>query len=247
MREHRRNRVLWVLLVAVPVMFIVAAWATTPDKLGPVALVDGSRHFTAVLSMQKVHAGEMAAIATAFLAGITGLFVATGSAGGDRRLVLAGFRPREVLAARLGVIGLATVLTTTVAIAVSSGLVPPRQWAEYAIANLLIGLTYGMIGVLVGPLIGRLGGLYLILVLAFVDVGFGQTVMFHAVPPGWGAFLPGRGASRMLLDGGFSARFDQLGYLLLAMGWLAALAVATVVVFQHRTASRQRRPTTIAV
>jgi hypothetical protein len=239
MREYRRNRVLWVLLVVVPVVFIAMAVAVTPDKLGPVSLVDGAGRFTAMLSMRRVHGATMAPIAIAFLAGITGLFVVTGSEAGDRRLVLAGLRPREVLAGRLGVIAAASVVATAVAVAVSAMFYPPRQWAVFAAASLLIGLTYAMVGVLIGPITGRLGGLYLILLLAFVDVGLGQTVMFHPVPPAWGAFLPARGASSMLIDGAFTARFDSLGSLLLGLAWLAALTFATIVVFQRRTGSRR--------
>ena len=241
MREYRRNRVLWVLLVAVPAIFIGLAIVVTVDEPGPVSLVDGARRFTAMLSQRRMHAATMAPVTSAFLAGITGLFVITGSAAGDRRLVLAGYRPREVLAGRLGVIGAATVLTVTAAVAVSGAWYPPQQWIVFAAANLLIALTYAMVGVLIGPLTGRLGGLYLILVLAFVDVGLGQTVMFPGGPPAWGAFLPGRGASRMLIDGAFTARFDEVRYLMLGLAWLAGLTVVTTVVFQRRTGAAQPR------
>lgn len=240
MREYRRNRVLWVLLVVVPAVFIAMAVAVTPDKLGPVVLQDGGRRFTDMLSMRRVHAATMAPVTAAFLAGITGLFVITGSSGGDRRLVLAGFRPREVLAGRLGVVAAASLVTTAVAVAMAGALFPPRQWAVFVTANLLIALTYALVGVLVGPLTGRLGGLYLILLLAFVDVGLGQTVMFDPVPPAWGAFLPARGASRMLIDGAFTNGIDTGWYLVLGLLWLAALAAATIAVFQRRTGSTRR-------
>lgn len=234
-REYRRNRVLWILLVAVPAVFIGMAVVVTVDEPGPIALVEGTRHFTALLSERRMHAATMVPITSAFLAGITGLFVVTESAGGDRRLVLAGFGSREVLAGRLGVIGAATVVTTAVAVAVSSAWYPPRQWLVFVGANVLIALTYAMIGVLVGPLTGRLGGLYLILMLAFIDVGLGQSVMFPNGPPAWGAFLPARGASQVMIDGAFTERFDQAGALLLGLVWLAAFSAVAAVVFRLRT------------
>ena len=144
-------------------------------------------------------------------------------------------RCRQVLAGRLGVIGAASVLTTAAAIAVSGALYAPDQWLAFATANLLIALTYAMVGVLVGPLTGRLGGLYLVLLLAFIDVGLGQTVMLPGGPPDWGAYVPARGASRMLIDGAFTIRFDELGGFLLSLGWLAALMIATAIVFHRRT------------
>ncbi len=234
-REYRRNRVLWALLVIVPVSFIGLAAAQTPPTPMPVSLVDGARQFTTMLSLRHIHAAEMASIATALLAGVAGLFVITGSASGDRRLVLSGFRPRQVLASRLGVIVGAAVLTTAVSLTVSAAFFSPRFWVEYAGAELLIALTYAMVGVLLGPLIGRLGGLYLLLLLSIVDAGYGQTVMFHPSPPGWGAFLPARGAGRLLLDGAFTTGFEQYGHLLLALGWLAVLIAAALATFKHQT------------
>lgn len=235
MREYRRNRVLWVLLVAVPAVFIGLAIGVTLDKPSPVALVEGSRHFTGLLSERRLHAATMVPVAAAFLAGLTGLFVITGSAAGDRRLVLAGFRSGEVLAGRLGIISAATVLSTAVAVTVSGVWYPPQQWLVFVAANLLIALTYAMLGVLLGPLVGRLGGLYLILVLAFIDVGLGQSIMVPPGPPAWGAFLPARGAARVLIDGAFTGRFDELGALLLGVAWLGAFTAVTVVVFRRRT------------
>ena len=127
------------------------------------------------------------------------------------------------------------MLTTAVAVVVSTAWYPPRQWVVFVAANLLIALTYAMIGVLVGPITGRLGGLYLILLLAFIDVGLGQSVMFNG-PPAWGAFLPARGASKVMIDGAFTDRFDQYGYLLIGLAWLGALTGATAAVFRWRTA-----------
>ena len=235
MREYRRNRVLWALLVVVPAVFIGMAIMITVDMPGPIALVEGERHFVALISQRRMHAATMVPVTSAFLAGIAGLFVVTESARGDRRLVLAGLRTREVLAGRVGVITAAAVVTTAVAIAVSGSWYAPRQWLVFASANLLIALTYAMGGVLVGPITGRIGGLYLILMLAFIDVGLGQSVMMPDGPPTWGAFLPARGASQMMIDGAFTANFDRVSALLLAVAWLAALSTVATVVFHHRS------------
>ena len=238
-RDYRRNRVLWALIIVVPVTFVTLAAAQTPTTLMPVSLLAGTRHFTVLISLRQIHAGEMASIASALLAGVAGLFVVTGSAAGDRRLVLAGFRPRQVLAGHLAVITGAAALTASVSLAVSVAFVTPRLWPEYAGADLLIALTYAMLGVLLGPQVGRLGGLYLLLLLAMVDVGYSQTVMFHPLPPSWGAFLPTRGAGRLLLDGSFTTGFEQYRNLLLALSWLAALSAAAALTFRHQTGGRR--------
>jgi hypothetical protein len=232
-REYRRNPVLWVLLVGLPVAFISVSIAVTPDDPAPVQLVENGRKAVQVLLMSELHGAVMAAITAAFLAGLAGLFVVSGSAEGDRRLVLAGFRAGEVLTARLGVIGFAAVLTTAVSLAVTAAGFTPRNWGIFILGTVLVALTYGMIGVLLGPLFGRLGGLYLMLVLPFIDAGLAQNPMFDLAPPTWARFLPAHGAVRVLLDGAFTPGFDETGGLLLAAGWLAGITVAAAVVFRR--------------
>lgn len=62
-----------------------------------------------------------------------------------------------------------------------------------------------------------------------------QNVMFSAVPPSWARFAPGYGAVRVLVDGAFTADFDETRGLLLALAWFAAITVAALLVF-HRLA-----------
>ena len=230
--------------MGVPALFVALAAAETPTTPMPVTLVDGARQFTTMIPLRHIHAGEMAAIASALLAGIAGLFVVTGARDGDRRLVLAGFRPRQVLAGHLGVIVAAALLTSAVSIVVSAAFFSPQLWPEYVGAIVLIALTYAMIGVLLGPLVGRLGGLYLLLLLSIVDAGYGQTVMFHPLPPAWGAYLPTRGAGRLLLDGSFTSTFEQYGSLLLALSWLGALVVVAALTFRRQIDVRVMTPVT---
>ena len=238
-RDYRRNLVLWVLLVGLPVAFITLSIAVTPDDPAPVELVEGGTRSLQVLSMADLHGAIMVPITVGFLAGLAGLFVALGSAEGDRRLVLAGYRPLEVLAARLGVILFAAALTTGVSLAVTGASFSPDSWAIFAAANVLTALTYGMIGVLAGPRLGLLGGLYVMLALPFIDIGIAQNAMFDAAPPAWAAFMPAHGSVRVLLDGAFTASLDEIGALVLALAWLAGLTALAAGQF-HRFASPNR-------
>jgi hypothetical protein len=180
----------------------------------------------------------MVAITVVFLAGLAGLFVVLGSAEADRRLVIAGFRPREVLAARLGVIVLAAVLVSVVSLAVTAASFTPQVWPTFALATIAVAVTYAMIGVVVGPLVGRLGGLYLMFLLPFLDVGLAQNVMFDAAPPAWATWMPAHGATRVLVDGAFTPGFDETTGLLIALGWLAGITTLAVGVFHRLTTTR---------
>ncbi len=235
-REYRRNTALWVLLVGLPLFFISLSIQVTPDDPAPVELIENGEAGISILSMIDVHGAIMVAITASFLAGLAGLFVVLGSAEGDRRLVLAGFRPREVLASRLGVITLAAVLVSGVSLAITAASFQPQVWLTFAVATLTVALTYAMIGVVIGPLLGRLGGLYLMFLLPFLDVGLAQNIMFDAAPPTWATWMPAHGAVRLLIDGAFTPSFDETAGLLLAVAWLVGLTAVAAAVF-HRTSA----------
>ena len=237
-KEYRRNIALWVLLVGLPLFFITLSIAVTPDDPAPVELVENGQSGVSILSMTDVHGAIMVAITVAFLAGLAGLFVVLGSAEGDRRLVLAGFRPREILASRLGVITLAAVLVSAVSLAVTAASFQPETWVTFAAATLAVALTYALIGVVVGPIVGRLGGLYLMFLLPFLDVGLAQNIMFDAAPPSWAKWMPAHGAVRLLIDGAFTPTFDEAGGFILALAWLLGLAAAAAAIFHHTSAPR---------
>lgn len=237
-REYRRNVALWVLLVGLPLFFITLSVAITPDAPAPVELAEHGRRAIAVLSMVDVHGAIMVPITVAFLAGLAGLFVVLGSAEADRRLVIAGYRPSEVLTARLGVIVLAAVLVSAVSLMVTAASFEPQVWVTFGLATIAVALTYAMIGVVVGPLVGRLGGLYLMFLLPFLDVGLAQNIMFDAAPPAWAAWMPAHGAVRVLVDGAFTASFDETTGLLLAIAWLVGITAAGAAVFHRLSAPR---------
>ncbi|NOY55268.1 MAG: ABC transporter permease [Actinobacteria bacterium] len=238
MREYRRNIAMWVLLAVLPVFFISLSFVITPDQPAPVELSEGGVTTARLISMTDLHGAIMVPITIAFLAGLAGLFVIQASSEADRRLVIAGFRTREILVARLGVIGLAGLIATGVSLAITAIDFTPGSWMGFTVGNVLVAVTYGLVGVLIGSLFGRLGGLYLMFLLPFIDVGLAQNVMFSAVPPAWGAFLPARGAMRVLVNAAFTPSFDQIGNLLLALGWVVALGLVAALVLR-RTAGVQ--------
>jgi hypothetical protein len=103
------------------------------------------------------------------------------------------------------------------------------DWPRYIAASILIALTYALIGVLLSPLFGRLGGI----LVPFLDLGIQQSPMLRLAPPDWAQALPGYGADRVLIDAALTPTFDETGPLLIALAWLAGLALAAAALF-HR-------------
>lgn len=230
-REYRRNVSLWVVLVGLPLAFITVGIAVTPDRPVPVELTENGRRAVEVLPLPEVHGALMASMTVAIVAGLAGLFVVSGSAEADRRLVLAGFRARGVLAARLGVITFATLLAVAVSLAVTAPSFSPRNWLVFTVGNVLVAITYAMLGVMLGPVFGRLGGLYVMVLLPLMDTGLGQNPLFAS--PAWGRFMPAYGSTRVVLDGAFTPTFDDTAALVLALGWLAVVTAIAAAVFRR--------------
>jgi hypothetical protein len=232
-RDWRRNPVLWLLLVAVPAVFILAAQAITPHRPTSIVVAEDGIRSARVFDVFDLHAGTMAPIAVAALATLAGLFVVLDTGAGDRRIALVGLRPGVALAARLAVIGTATALATGVSLAIAAFVFDPRQWAWYAAANALIAVTYAFLGVLIAPIFGRVAGVFIAFLVPFLDVGIGQSPMLRGEPAAWATYLPGYGGYRVLIDGGLTASFDETRALLIALGWLAVLAAAAIVLVRR--------------
>jgi hypothetical protein len=236
LREWRRNPALWALFVVVPAVFILLSDAITPHGSMAVGLVENGRPVTELFDPAHIHAGTMAPIAVASLATLAGLFVVLDSRAGDQRLALAGLRLPVLLASRLAVVVLAALLATGVSLAVTATVFQAHQWALYAAASVLIALTYGLLGVLIGPIFGRVSGVFIAFLVPFLDLGIAQSPMLRGEPAGWAHYLPGYGGARLFIDGALTSGFDETRALVIAIVWLAGLALAAMALFGRAAA-----------
>jgi hypothetical protein len=86
---------------------------------------------------------------------------------------------------------------------------------------------------LLGPIFGRVSGVFMAFLLPFIDLGLGQSPMLGGDPADWALWMPGYGGMRVLIDGGLTAGFDEGPILALAVGWIAVLSFAVVVVLRR--------------
>lgn len=238
----RRDPVLLVLLVLVPSVFVLLAKATTPARMLILSVTDNGATAAEPFWFPDVHAGTMAPIAVGSLAALAGMFVVVDSTGGDRRLRIAGYPTALAVAARLTVVLAAVVVILTATMGVTATVFSARQWAGYVAANLGLGLTYALIGVIIGPLFGRVAGVFVAFLVPFLDLGIAQSPMLRPSPAPWAHTLPGYGWTRVLFDTALTPHFDQIQPLLAALGWLAALAIAAAVVLSRGPHRPQQIP-----
>lgn len=113
-----------------------------------------------------------AVFATGALAGVLGLFQMISARNADRRLVIAGFRPSELVVSRFATVlvvslVISAIATATLAVLLSDTLGSPLiVFSSLALA----GIVYGCLGMLIGALLPReLEGSLLLVILADMD------------------------------------------------------------------------------
>ncbi|MFE6511520.1 ABC transporter permease [Nocardioides sp. NPDC057767] len=238
MRELIRNPAMWALLALVPAVFIVLSDVITPHGHTGIAVRENGRLVVRMFDPAEIHAGTMAPISVASLAMLVGLFTILATGETDRRLCLAGLRPGVLLAVRLTTIGAAVLVAAAVSLAVVAAVFSPADWPVYALGNVLVAGTYALVGVLVGPIFGRVSGVFIAFLLPFLDVGISQSPMLSAQPDPWARWLPAYGGTRLVLDGALTSSFDELAPLLYAVIWLLALSVLTSLLWWRTNAGR---------
>lgn len=235
MRDERRRPLVLILLVIVPAYVITRSIAITEATPKEVDLPGGA---VIVSTMKDIHGAVMAGNVIAFVAGLVGVFVMQSALQGDRRLVVAGFRPGEAIAARLVVVAAATALAVMVsAVATALGF-DVASWIPFLAGLVLTGLIYAALGALIGAVLDKLAATYLILFLAMTDLGIVQNPMFGS-PRGLAYLLPGYGPNQIMIGGAFSPGFHAAGDLMLSLGWTVVLTGAVFVVLRRAIGQRQ--------
>lgn len=234
-RDQLRRPLVLILLVIVPAYIVTRSIAETLATPRAIELPGG---VTVMTTMKDLHGAGMGGMTIAFVVALVGVFVMQSALEGDRRLVLAGYRPGETVIARLLVLGSATALVVAVTAIVTALEFTAASWLPMIAALALIGMIYGAIGALAGAVLDKLAATYLILFLVMTDLGVVQSPMFHTEPGSLAWLLPGYGPSRLMYEGAFSTSFQAGGELALSLAWLAALSVAVYLVLRRAVGSR---------
>lgn len=228
-REFARTPVLLALLVVLPVYIIGVFVLLVPDMDVPIP-IDGT---TTSIAMPEFAAAFMTPVTVAILSGIVGLFLIQSSAEADGRLRLAGFSAPHLVVSRIGTLGVGTVVVTAVSVLVAGVAFQPEHPGGFVLATLLIGLTYGILGVIVGIVLDRLSGVYVMLFAPMVDIlMFGNPLATDS--PDWTAVLPSRFGTDALFDAAFASG-AEMGSLLGAGAYALGLLVVGTLIFYRAT------------
>lgn len=230
LREYRRMPVLLALMAGLPAYMILVFGALIPETAVPVS-VPGEG--TQTLPLVDVYVAMFTPMVAGLVGAIAGLFLMRATREADSRLVIAGYRPREVLLARAGLLGVVGLFVT--AIAVGAALTTSLQVAHlgwFVVATVFGALIYGLCGVLGGLVFDRLAGVYVVLFGSMIDMFVFQNPMV-ADRAAVAAYLPGHVPIELAIDAGFGT--VETGTALAGLAAVAVLGLLTFGAF-YRTA-----------
>jgi hypothetical protein len=241
-RELSRHRAAVTLLFVVPTVLYALIQATAGERLVPFqlsatggAILAGSERTLSLLFMgSTAMCGLMAFLAFV----LTWRPIQT-----DRRLVFEGYRPAELLLAKIIVIAVAS---TVVAIYVAMLLLcfhQPSRWGGVLIGFLFAGLLYGLLGIVVGVVSrSELAGILAILLLVNVDPGWLQNPVFYAGAHNRAIidWLPSHHPCQLVMLSAYTAR-PLAGEATLCVVWLLGLGAAAGAGYRLRLGLVTRR------
>ncbi|MBS1263161.1 MAG: hypothetical protein MAG715_00331 [Methanonatronarchaeales archaeon] len=230
LRSYYRSPFLLALLLFLPIAFVALSFAVTPSGL--MTLDIGETVVTA--DVKDIDGLLVAPFTATFLAGVIGLFLMLASVEADRRLVLSGFRPGEVVLARLSTLAIASAYVSLV----STGAVllhyPVGQPLLYGVSLLLRAYMFGCIGMLIGTYFGKTGGTYLVFLAITIDITALDPRITLGEVPDWATYLPGYHPNQVLLDAALTGLPDTLTHLVLSLDYAAIVTLGVMLVFRRR-------------
>jgi ABC-2 type transport system permease protein len=238
-RDLLRRRIVLLLMLLVPAVFysIMFVIATTKPITFQLAAIEEEDYLQVPQRHEALVFIGLAAIGV--LTSFLGMNLSQRDVEVHRRLVVCGYRPAEIAAARLGVLACVVALMSAfVASFLGAFFSPQNPWLVYA-GFALCGWVYGSYGLLVGALFRQeLEGILFVVLLANIDIGWLQNPIYylHAQHQLVIRSLPGFWPSQVAMAAAFSEHtaLEVLPTALKSAAYGAALIALAIAVYARR-------------
>ena len=175
-----RNRVAMSLIVVIPILFYALIAITTGTQPTPFVLSAVSETTRVVVPRDHEALVFMGLAAVGFVSAFLGFHLIARQGDASRRLVLCGYRPWQLVVARLAVLAIAVVAVSALSCAMLRAFFAPAHVLATGVAFVLVGLVYGCYGLLAGALFPReLEGILSIVLLTNVDLAWLQNPVYY--------------------------------------------------------------------
>jgi hypothetical protein len=241
LRALVRRKIVFILMLVIPAVFLGVVEFTTSDRILPFRLASLDEEVFIEISEKRISFIFFAVASAGFLVAFLALNLIQKGRGVNKRLVICGYHPLELLIAILGALSLMIV-----GIALYIGLLthlfyPVEHLPAFIFSLMLIGLVYGCYGLAAGSLIrGELEGILLIVLLVNIDVGWLQNPLFYAEAQNQIIirFLPAYYPAQSAIITSFTeySPADANGY---SIGYGAIFLILSMLIFFHEMHIKQ--------
>jgi hypothetical protein len=227
-----RNRFAWILLVAfVPVWYLLIGSMISHTRVAFLLRATGSTLVVDAHNLTLISAGLSS---ITLITGFVVFAAVRRSRSFDRRLVLSGYRPSALIAAKTG-----GALVQAVAIGAYAAIImlffwrPAGVWA-IAVTFMLATATYAALGLLIGVLVrGDLEGFFLIIMVSLLDTFLENPVDNPLANKPILEFFPSYGPTQFAAAGAFHHQ-ALASMAAVSLAWTAAFALLGLLVLRLR-------------
>ena len=176
-----RRRIVLILLIVIPAVFLSVVSFTTSDRLLLFRLASLKEEKLIEVSEKEISLLFFSVASVGFLVSFLALNLIQKNSEVDRRLIICGYHPLELLLSNLLSLFMMIVLISTYVGLLSLAFFHTGHLEIMIFGLALTGFVYGGYGMAVGSVIkGELEGILLIVLLANIDAGWLQNPLFYA-------------------------------------------------------------------
>lgn len=176
-----RRRIVIIALIVLPLVFLTIVRLTTSLRIIHFRLASIAEDVFIQEPQRGISLVFFSVTSTGFLVSFLALNLVQTNIDVNRRLVICGYHPIELMLSKF-----LTLLLMIISIAIYIGLLASSFFSVehlpmYIFSLTLIGFVYGCYGMAIGSIIkGELEGVFLVVLLANIDVGWLQNPSFYA-------------------------------------------------------------------
>ena len=176
-----RQKIVMVLLLIIPAFFLSIVALTASERLLPFQLASLKDDVFINISEKGISIVFFAVASTGFLVSFLALNLIQKNNEVNRRLVVCGYSPIELLISFLLTLFIVIVLIAVYVGLLTNAFYHIEHLIRFISGLILIGFVYGSYGLVIGSLIkAELEGILMVVLLVNIDVGWLQNPLFYA-------------------------------------------------------------------
>ena len=176
-----RQKIVIILLLIIPAFFLTIVEFTSSDRMLPFQLAALDDNVFINISEKGISFIFFAVASSGFLVSFLALNLIQKNKIVNRRLIICGYHPIELLISILLALFLVVVLIALYVGILTNAFYTIDNLGRFILGLVLIGFVYGSYGLAVGSLVkAELEGILMIVLLVNIDVGWLQNPLFYA-------------------------------------------------------------------